>query len=318
MNLSEIIKKQGFFQNLIKEKEKNTLSSALLFFCEDELTAFKVQILTALLLEYPTFEMLNDSSTEFLRIENNIELDVKIYPKDQGRLVVADSNDIVAEAYAKPVNLPYKIFIIKNFDSATEEAQNKLLKILEEPPKNVYFLLHACNEDRVLPTIKSRCDKIKISPLSQEEIKKFSHNKLANILGDGYIGKTLFLSKQENLEELTDFAVSLFTEMKNSKNVLKFSSKMLKYKDDLDLILRSMLLCIEDIIKIKCEKEDLCKLDLYKDQLKDVEPEFSIQALCEISAIVTKLKEKMEFNANLTVAFDNLLLKFLEVKYLCK
>ena len=304
MDLTEIIKNQDFFKNLINEKQKNTMSSALLFFCDDEVTASKVLVLTALLLEYPTFEMFNEQSAEFVKIEKNVDLDVKVYPKNNEKLLVSDSNEIVAEAYVKPVNLPNKIFIIKNFDVSTEEAQNKLLKILEEPPKNVYFLLHAKSEDRVLPTIKSRCDKIKINPLDEKTIENFSQNTLANILGGGYVGRTVALSKNEDLKKIVEFAVSLFTGLKTSKQVIKFSKTFLELKDNLNLILEVMSFCIEDIIK--------------KDDLKDVEPEFSVEALCEISKLISSLREKVEFNANLTVAVDNFLLKILEVKYLCK
>lgn len=318
MDLTEIIKNQDFFKNLINEKQKNTMSSALLFFCDDEVTASKVLVLTALLLEYPTFEMFNEQSAEFVKIEKNVDLDVKVYPKNNEKLLVSDSNEIVAEAYVKPVNLPNKIFIIKNFDVSTEEAQNKLLKILEEPPKNVYFLLHAKSEDRVLPTIKSRCDKIKINPLDEKTIEKFSQNTLANILGGGLVGRTVALSKNEDLKKIVEFAVSLFTELKTSKQVIKFSKTFLELKDNLNLILEVMSFCIEDIIKIKCESENLCKLKPYKDDLKDVEPEFSVEALCEITKLISSLREKVEFNANLTVAVDNFLLKILEVKYLCK
>ena len=318
MDLTEIIKNQDFFKNFINEKQKNTMSSALLFFCDDEVTASKVLVLTALLLEYPTFEMFNEQSAEFVKIEKNVDLDVKVYPKNNEKLLVSDSNEIVAEAYVKPVNLPNKIFIIKNFDVSTEEAQNKLLKILEEPPKNVYFLLHAKSEDRVLPTIKSRCDKIKINPLDEKTIEKFSQNTLANILGGGYVGRTIALSKNEDLKKIVEFAVSLFTELKTSKQVIKFSKTFLELKDNLNLILEVMSFCIEDIIKIKCESENLCKLKPYKEDLKDVEPEFSVEALCEISKLISSLREKVEFNANLTVAVDNFLLKILEVKYLCK
>ena len=142
MNLTEIIKNQDFFKNVMEKKEKSLLANSMLFFCEDEITSSKTLILMALLLEYKMFDLFNEKSSEFLRIEQGIDLDVKIYPKNNQKLLVADSNEIVNEAYIKPVNLPYKIFIINNFDQSTEEAQNKLLKVLEEPPQNVYFLLN--------------------------------------------------------------------------------------------------------------------------------------------------------------------------------
>lgn len=318
MELTEVIKNQQFFKNLVEKQKNGTITNSILFFCEDKFTSSKVLILSALMLEFSTYELFNEKSAEFLKIENGVDLDVKIYPKNGEKLLVADSTEIVNEAFIKPVNLPNKIFIINNIDVSTEEAQNKLLKILEEPPKNVYFLLSAKSEEKVLSTIKSRCDKIKINPLSMEEMSKLCQNNLAITLGNGYIGKTLEYQKMDNLKYLTNLAVSLLTELKNSKQVLKFSKQVLEEKENLNLLLEVVSLCLEDIIKIKCENENLCKLKDFLSQLKDVEPEFSVEALCEISKLISNLREKLEFNANLTVAIDNFLLKMLEVKYLCK
>lgn len=318
MSITETIKNQEFFKNIVEKKEKGLLPNSLLFFCEDDLTSRAALVLTALMIEYQIFELFNEKSAEYQRILNGVDLDVKVYPKNGEKLLVADSNEIVSEAYIKPVNLPCKIFVINNIDVSTDEAQNKLLKVLEEPPKNVYFLISAKSEDKVLATIKSRCDKIKINQIADEEILKVCQNQFAVVLGSGYIGKTLELEKNENLKQIADFAVSLFTELKSSKQVLKFSKQFLELKSNLNLILRIMSLCIEDIIKLKCESEDLCKFKMYKEELKDIEPEFSVEALCEISKLIGRLLEKIEFNANLTVAIDNFLLKMLEVKFLCK
>ncbi len=318
MDITQIIKNQEFFKNIREKKESGTLKNSLLFFCDDELTSRTALVLTALLLEYPTFELMNDKSAEFVRIESGVDLDVKVYPKNGEKLLVADSGEIVAEAFMKSVNLPYKIFVINNIDVSTDEAQNKLLKILEEPPENVYFLLSAKSEEKVLATIKSRCDKIRIKPLSKNEIEKICQDTLAVILGGGYIGKTLELKKNGDLKNIANFAVSLICELKNSKDVIKFSKKFLDQKQNLDLILQIVSLAVEDILKIKCESENLCKLTPYLDALKDVEAEFSVEALCEIFKLISHVRERLEFNANLTVLVDNFLLKILEVKYLCK
>ncbi|MBP3431932.1 MAG: hypothetical protein J6K39_03675 [Clostridia bacterium] len=317
MSLTEIIKNQEFFKKLTEKKEKNNLSNAVLFFCEDEKTCKYVLILSALMLQYPTFELMDEKCAEFVKIENGADLDVKVFPKGE-KLLVADSGEIVADAHVKPINMPYKIFLINNFDNSTEEAQNKLLKVLEEPPKNVYFLLSAKSEDRVLPTIKSRCDKIKISPFAKEELENLCQDTLALILGGGYLGKTLELAGKDDLKSIANLAVDIFCEMKSSKDVIKYSKKVLEEKENLDLILQILSLAIEDMLKLKCESENLCKLKPYLSDLQEVEPEFSVQALCEITKVISSLREKIEFNANLTVAIDNFLLKILEVKYLCK
>ena len=314
MEIAEIIKNQNFFKKL----EEKTLSNSLLFYCEDDKTSEVTLILTALMLNYKTYALMNENSAEYKRVLNGADLDIKIYPKNKEKLLVSDSNEIVDEVFIKPTNKENKVFIIENIDLSTTEAQNKLLKVLEEPPKNVYFLISAKQADRVLPTIKSRCDKITIEKLPLSEIEKVCKNPLACMLCEGYVGKADELSKNSNLNEIVDFAVSLVCDLKNSAQVLRFSKHFQELKGDIDLILKIYSFCLEDMLKIKTEIKDYCLMKMFLPKIESVESEFSVQAICEILNLITFFRKKLEFNANLSVAIDNLLLKILEVKYICK
>ena len=314
MEIAEIIKNQNFFKKL----EEKTLSNSLLFYCEDDKTSEVTLILTALMLNYKTYALMNENSAEYKRVLNGADLDIKIYPKNKEKLLVSDSNEIVDEVFIKPTNKENKVFIIENIDLSTTEAQNKLLKVLEEPPKNVYFLISAKQADRVLPTIKSRCDKITIEKLPLGEIEKVCKNPLACMLCEGYVGKAEELSKNSNLNEIVDFAVSLVCDLKNSAQVLRFSKHFQELKGDIDLILKIYSFCLEDMLKIKTEIKDYCLMKMFLPKIESVESEFSVQAICEILNLITFFRKKLEFNANLSVAIDNLLLKILEVKYICK
>ena len=314
MEIAEIIKNQNFFKKL----EEKTLSNSLLFYCEDDKTSEVTLILTALMLNYKTYALMNENSAEYKRVLNGADLDIKIYPKNKEKLLVSDSNEIVDEVFIKPTNKENKVFIIENIDLSTTEAQNKLLKVLEEPPKNVYFLLSCASSDKVLPTIKSRCDKITVEKLEMEELKKVCPNSLAVTLSDGYIGQAVELSKKKNLVDIVDFAVSLVSEMKNSSQVLRFSKKFAEFENDLELVLKVFSICLEDMLKIKSEKVELCKFKEYFPILNSVENEFSVMAICEIDNLILHFMEKMRFNANMLVSIDSFLLKILEVKYICK
>ena len=314
MEIAEIIKNQNFFKKL----EEKTLSNSLLFYCEDDKTSEVTLILTALMLNYKTYALMNENSAEYKRVFNGADLDIKIYPKNKEKLLVSDSNEIVDEVFIKPTNKGNKVFIIENIDLSTTEAQNKLLKVLEEPPKNVYFLISAKQADRVLPTIKSRCDKITIEKLPLGEIEKVCKNPLACMLCEGYVGRAEELSKNSNLNEIIDFAVSLVCDLKNSAQVLRFSKHFQELKGDIDLILKIYSFCLEDMLKIKTEIKDYCLMKMFLPKIESVESEFSVQAICEILNLITFFRKKLEFNANLSVAIDNLLLKILEVKYICK
>ena len=79
---------------------------------------------------------------------------------DKPVLLVADANEIVDRSYDTPVFGEYKIFLIHNADNLNEQAQNKLLKTLEEPNKSSIFILTTTAEYRLLPTILSRGKKV--------------------------------------------------------------------------------------------------------------------------------------------------------------
>lgn len=98
--------------------------------------------------------------------------DLKIYPKPDKKLTVDAAGEIVEDAYLRPVEGDKKLYIISGFEEASALFQNKLLKILEEPPRGAYFLLGATALAPVLDTIKSRVKTLEIPPFSPGEIEQ--------------------------------------------------------------------------------------------------------------------------------------------------
>ena len=86
---------------------------------------------------------------------------------------------IVNEVKIKPYSYKRKIFIIDKADTMTSQAQNALLKTLEEPPKYVLIILIAENTENFLPTVLSRCVMMKFSPISVNLIKNYLINNCA-------------------------------------------------------------------------------------------------------------------------------------------
>ena len=82
-----------------------------------------------------------------------------------------------SDVLEKPIKGSKKIYIINNSENMTKEAQNALLKTLEEPPEYAVIILVTSNENLLLNTIKSRCIKILFSNLSDEEILEYFERK---------------------------------------------------------------------------------------------------------------------------------------------
>lgn len=310
----EIIKTSDFLA-LRKECESDKLSKSMLFISKDNLYSFEFCKAVACLI----FDGKFDGTTENnQKVYADAHPDLKIFPlKD--KIIVADAQEIVSESFIKPIFAEKKIFIIKNIDEAMEVAQNKLLKILEEPPHNVYFLLTCSNIDKVLPTIRSRCIKTELKRLDDDTIKKLIHGfgdeELAISVCDGMIGKALDLCKRKDFTSLCKDAVSVLTKMKSSKEVLVYSKKLQAYKDD--LIFEILSVAISDLLKIKAGKKDI-RLSSFEYELEFVASEYTVRALCEIAFLIDGVVKEKFYNVNATLTLENFLLNILEVKYLCK
>lgn len=317
MKLDDIILTSQDFLSLKEEIERGSISKSILLFSKDNVYASNFAKMLAVLL-------LNDGKLQenenYLKVNVNSHPDVKIYPTKE-KLLVADSQDIVMEAYIKPIFADKKVFIIKNIDLSMESAQNKLLKILEEPPQNVYFILTCASASLVLPTIKSRCNKIELSKPSISQIKEmFSSSENLNLvsaLSDGLIGKAEMLSNKRNLKELFEAVLSIITNMKTSKQVLFFSSKINAFKENFNLIIEILSLIIEDLLLLKAGKQNIRFKD-YKSALMQVEGDYTVKAICEIQNLLNKAVKEVYYNANTTVVLENLMLNILEVKYICR
>ena len=96
--------------------------------------------------------------------------DCLIYPAAGGKLTADDCAGIVDESLMRPVEGEKKLFVLDAFHAASPIVQNKLLKVLEEPPAGSYFLLGATAEHNVLPTVLSRAGRIAVPPFSEEQI----------------------------------------------------------------------------------------------------------------------------------------------------
>ncbi|MBQ9117228.1 MAG: hypothetical protein IJY04_09410 [Clostridia bacterium] len=99
-------------------------------------------------------------------------VDVNIYslPEEKKSIGIATVRELKYRAQIQPQELPYQIFIVRDAHTMTVEAQNSLLKVLEEPPSGVYFFLLCENASLLLPTVRSRAPSLKMQSFSEDEL----------------------------------------------------------------------------------------------------------------------------------------------------
>ncbi len=138
---------------------------------------------------------------------------------------VEDAQNILEKVMYAPVNSRYKIYIIDEVHMLSTTAFNALLKTLEEPPKNVIFILATTEVHKVLDTIKSRCQRFDFRRITTDDIVKHLR----------------FISDKEQIN-ITDDA--LFTIAKNSAGGMRDSIALL---DQLSVLDSSTAISIDDI-----------------------------------------------------------------------
>src|SRR5574344_2289149 len=117
-------------------------------------------------------------------ITNSIPIDVIEIDAASNRSV-NDADEIIQKVALAPVNSRYKIYIIDEVHMLTNQAFNALLKTLEEPPENVIFILATTEPQKVLDTIKSRCQRFDFRRITTsdivEHLKEISKKEKINI-----------------------------------------------------------------------------------------------------------------------------------------
>lgn len=305
--------KTSNFEKLKKYVKNGKNFHAIIINSEDEFTNFAMSKLLSMLL---MCEDVCFSCEDCRKIINDSHPDVKIFPENDNFLV-ADANKIVEEASIKPIFSNKKIFILKNFDNATIQAQNKLLKTIEEPYDNVIFIFTAVNSEKILQTILSRSQLFRLSKFSMNELEFLSEKPLTDelyTLTAGWPGKLNNI--QESLVSDFNFIKDLIINLKSSKNVINFSQEFAQDKNSFSQKLNVLLSIFRDGLMQKLNKNNL--VNYQTEVVSLIAEEYSEKAIIKCVQLINNAQKQFLSKASINLIADNLLISILEVKHLCK
>lgn len=131
--------------------------------------------------------------------------DFKQIEPDSGSIKIDQIRDMQDDIMQKPITSERKVYVIRDGEYMTREAQNCLLKTLEEPPEFAIIILITANESKLLTTVKSRCMKVAFDGISKEEVKQYMSANYTDIdeelldMCDGSIGKEIELQENKDI-----------------------------------------------------------------------------------------------------------------------
>lgn len=212
----------------------------------------------------------------------------------------------------RPYQGPYKIYIIAEADLMTVQAQNALLKTIEEPPAYAVIFLLTENAEALLPTITSRCVMLKLRNIRDTLIRKYLMETMhvpdykadmCTAFAQGNMGRAIMLASSDHFNEIREEAVQLLkyiNEMDISeitKAIRKINTYKLEINDYLDII----MIWYRDVLLYKATK-DMDKV-VFKDQITYIQERAKKSSYEGIELILESLeKAKTRLRAN--VSFD--------------
>lgn len=253
---------------------------------------------------------------ECLRILNQNHPDVVVYPKGAKKINVEQISDLIENIYLKPLERDFKAFVLNDTEEINIQAQNKLLKILEEPPKDTYLFLFCKNKFNILNTILSRVKLLETPPFSldciydavKDENQDSDLIKIAALNSFGSLQRAKELIENKNFKNLVDFCYSLCNI--DLTDILNITSGFNNFKDGLPDILSILQLIFRDLLMIKNNSINLVQNDMEK--LKSIEKLFSEKALIKLIEAVNSCNFKLKFNCNSQAVFDILCLEIIK------
>ena len=246
------------------------------------------------------------------------------FEADAAKVKTEDINTLAADCYLKPYDGDYKIYIIKNAHTMTDQAQNKLLKTLEEPPSGVIIILCAANPAGLLNTIHSRSRKIAVPPFTPDALyRHFTQNgvgteeaNLASVYGGGSITAAERILSDARYPAALSLIFDMFSGMKRSPDILAYAARFAQYKDIAQDILDFMLIAARDIAAASLDKRELIFTKRRADDIIALTADYSAEACAAVIDKIGYAKKRLYYNCNYQGVIDELLFSVTEIKNL--
>jgi len=174
-----------------------------------------------------------------IEFDNYNNPDIVIIDEKEESIKTELIKNLTNDVLKKPLNGNRKIYIIDNSENMTREAQNTLLKTLEEPPEYIVIILITKNHNLLLNTIKSRCIKIQFAELTDEELIEYFNGDITNEtikIAEGSITRALNVKNKEEMYKEIESKIANIGNI-NELELLKLKNSIFSNKDDTEEIL---------------------------------------------------------------------------------
>ena len=224
----------------------------------------------------------------------------------------------------RPYSSYYKIYIVDEAEKMTVQAQNALLKTIEEPPEYAVILLLTNNIGGLLPTIQSRCVRLDLKVVDDGLVKKYLMEQMeipdykADVcvaFAQGNMGKAIMLATSEYFNEIKEEVVHLLRNIDemNVSELMDAVKKCMTYKMEINDYLDMIAIWYRDVLIYKATKN--VDRVVFSDQLRYIKArasKSSYEGIENILDAIEKAKARLKANVNFELTMELLLLTIKE------
>lgn len=231
---------------------------------------------------------------------------------------------LIADVAIRPYESPYKIYIVDDASKMTPQAQNALLKTIEEPPAYAVILLLADNPEALLPTVVSRCVVLDLKPLSEDQIKSFLMDQMhvpdyqAEVeasFAQGNIGKAKKIAESSDFIEMVSGSVQLLKRSKEMEihEMIDTIKALSAEKQTIYDYLGIFEMWFRDVLMFKATKE--ADSLIFKDEINAVTERASVSSYEGLETIIDAIhtaENRLRANVNFDLTMELLFLTIRE------
>ena len=233
-------------------------------------------------------------------------------------------SQINGDVAIRPYSSPYKVYIVNEAEKMTPQAQNAILKTLEEPPSYVVILLLTTNINALLPTILSRCVVLNMKPVSDEKVRRFlmEEQQVPDYKADvcvafarGNIGKAKALASSEDFENVKNEALSLLKNIQDMElyEIVASIKKITEYKLEINDYFDIMAIWYRDALLFKATNNP--NNLVFREELGAIRKcvqRSSYEGIETVIKALDKAKHRLDANVNFELVMELLFLTIQE------
>jgi len=256
-----------------------------------------------------TFEA--GTNPDFLKIES-----------DGNNISVDNIREIQSGSVIRPMYSKRKVYFIRQAEKMTQQAQNSLLKTLEEPPPYCVIILSASNPEMLIPTVRSRVLKYSFKKNTTDEVGKVleinklvSDNKFITAYADGIPGLALKLAASPEFTELREEVFQEFKKLmgKSVTGQFELAKYIISNSDKAEIILNLLACFYRDLLVAKkCRDLKVLINSDKEDMIREYSAKISSDRLCRIVEEIEEIRRSIRQNANIELAADVLAIRLRE------